>query len=134
MKWPVVDQCVAVSTVVRPVTVIAEVEVKSASKKLVAVPDFDETGNIRKKVPKSIRAVKAAAIICVEDSLGSFGISGKTILLGKYLADKLLPDGANSAQSCYCPIFYWGFRPDCDSHKSQSYFGERLNNPSGFCP
>jgi hypothetical protein len=32
-------------------------------------------------VPKRIRAVKAAAINCVEDSLGSFGISDKTILL-----------------------------------------------------
>ena len=42
---------------------------------------MDAAGNISKKVPKRIRAVKAAAITCVEESLGSFGISGKTILL-----------------------------------------------------
>jgi hypothetical protein len=34
-----------------------------------------------KKVPRRIRAVKAAAINCVEDSLDSFGISNKSILL-----------------------------------------------------
>jgi hypothetical protein len=34
-----------------------------------------------KNVPRRIRAVKAAAINCVEDSLDSFGISDKTILL-----------------------------------------------------
>jgi hypothetical protein len=34
-----------------------------------------------RNVPRRIRAVKAAAISCVEDSLDSFGISDKTILL-----------------------------------------------------
>jgi hypothetical protein len=57
------------------VTVTAEVEVKRASKKLVTDPVLDETGSISKNVPKRIRAVKAAAISCVVDSLGSFGIS-----------------------------------------------------------
>jgi hypothetical protein len=78
---PVLDQWVAESTVVKPVTVTAEVEVKSASKKFVTVPDLDATGNMSKKVPRRISAVKAAAINCVEDSLDSFGISDKTILL-----------------------------------------------------
>jgi hypothetical protein len=57
-----VDQWVSESRVVSPVTVTAEVEVKSASKKLVMVPDLDAAGNISKKVPKRIRAVKADAI------------------------------------------------------------------------
>jgi hypothetical protein len=81
MMCPVVDQWVAESTVVRPVTVTAEVEVNKASKKFVTVPALDATGNISKKVPKRIRAVKAVAINCVEDSWDSFGISAKTILL-----------------------------------------------------
>jgi hypothetical protein len=67
--------------VVRPVTVTADVEVKSASKKFVTVPALDAAGNMSKNVPSRIRAVKAAAINCVEDSLDSFGISDKTILL-----------------------------------------------------
>jgi hypothetical protein len=67
--------------VVRPVTVTAEVEVNSASKKFVTVPALDAAGNINRNVPRRIRAVKAVAINCVELSLGSFGISGKTILL-----------------------------------------------------
>jgi hypothetical protein len=67
--------------VVNPVTVTADVAVKSASKKFVTVPAFDAAGNMSRKVPRTIRAVKAAAINCVEDSLDSFGISDKTILL-----------------------------------------------------
>jgi hypothetical protein len=67
--------------VVRPVTVTAEVDVKRASKKFVTVPALDAAGNMSKNVPRRIRAVKAAAINCVEDSLDSFGISDKTILL-----------------------------------------------------
>jgi uracil phosphoribosyltransferase len=63
------------------VTVTAEVEVKRASKKFVTVPVLDAAGNMSKKVPRRIRAVKAVAINCVEDSLGSFGISDKSILL-----------------------------------------------------
>jgi hypothetical protein len=61
--------------------VTAEVEVKSASKKFVTVPALDAAGNMSRNVPRRIRAVKAAAINCVEDSLDSFGISDKTILL-----------------------------------------------------
>jgi hypothetical protein len=57
------------------------VEVKSASKKFVTVPALDAAGNMSRNVPRRIRAVKAAAINCVEDSLDSFGISDKTILL-----------------------------------------------------
>jgi hypothetical protein len=41
-----------------------------------------------RNVPRRIRAVKAAAINCVEDSLDSFGISDKTILL----PSKLVPE------------------------------------------
>jgi hypothetical protein len=67
--------------VVRPVTVTAEVEVNNASRKFVTVPALDAAGNMSKNVPRRIRAVKAAAINCVEDSLDSFGISDKTILL-----------------------------------------------------
>lgn len=78
---PVVDQWASESKVVRPVTVTAEVEVNRASKKFVTVPALDAAGNISKKVPKRIRAVKAAAISCVADSLDSFGISTVSILL-----------------------------------------------------
>ena len=81
ITWPVVDQWVSESRVVRPVTVTAEVEVKRASKKFVIVPVLDAAGNMSKKVPRRIRAVKAAAISCVADSLDSFGISDKSILL-----------------------------------------------------
>lgn len=59
----------------------AEVAVKRASKKFVIVPALDAAGNMSKKVPKRIRAVKAEAINCVADSLDSFGISNKSILL-----------------------------------------------------
>jgi hypothetical protein len=45
------------------------------------VPALDAAGNMSKKVPRRIRAVKAAAISCVADSLDSFGISDKSILL-----------------------------------------------------
>ena len=54
---------------------------KSASKKFVKVPALDAIGNMSKNVPRRISAVKAVAINCVEDSLDSFGISDKTILL-----------------------------------------------------
>jgi hypothetical protein len=37
-------------------------------------------------VPKRIRAVKAEAINCVADSLDSFGISNKSILLSRIRA------------------------------------------------
>lgn len=65
----------------RPVTVTAEVAVNRASKKFVIVPALDAAGNMSKNVPRRIRAVKAAAINCVADSLDSFGISNKSILL-----------------------------------------------------
>jgi hypothetical protein len=71
-----------VSTVVRPVTVTAEVEVKSASKKLVTEPLFEEMGIMSKNVPRKIMAVKAAAISCVADSFGNFGISGSNYTPG----------------------------------------------------
>jgi hypothetical protein len=73
---------VAVSKVVRPVTVTAEVEVKRASKKLVTEPLFEEMGIMSKNVPSKIMAVKAAAISCVADSLGNFGISGSNYTPG----------------------------------------------------
>jgi hypothetical protein len=71
-----------VSNVVKPVTVTAEVEVNRASMKFVTEPLFDEIGIISKNVPSRIRAVKAAAISCVADSLGNFGISGSNYTPG----------------------------------------------------
>ena len=70
------------SKVVRPVTVTAEVEVKRASKKLVTEPLFEEMGIMSKNVPSKIMAVKAAAISCVADSFGNFGISGSNYTPG----------------------------------------------------
>jgi hypothetical protein len=67
---------------VRPVTVIAEVAVNKASKKLVIDPDLDAIGSMSKNVPSKIRAVKAAAISCVADSLDKFGISGSNYTPG----------------------------------------------------
>jgi hypothetical protein len=72
-----------VSRVVRPVTVTADVEVNSASKKFVTEPLFEEIGIMSKNVPRRIRAVKAAAISCVADSLGNFGISGSNYTPGQ---------------------------------------------------
>lgn len=71
------------SKVVSPVTVTAEVEVNSASKKLVIRPDLEDIGIMSKNVPSKIRAVKAAAISCVADSLDNFGISGSNYTPGK---------------------------------------------------
>jgi hypothetical protein len=72
-----------VSRVVRPVTVTADVEVNSASKKFVTEPLFEEIGIMSKNVPRRIRAVKAVAISCVADSLGNFGISGSNYTPGQ---------------------------------------------------
>jgi hypothetical protein len=44
------------------VTVKAEVAVKRASKKFVALPEFDEAGSMRSIVPTAIRPVNAVAI------------------------------------------------------------------------
>jgi hypothetical protein len=56
--------------------------VNRASKKFVTEPLFDETGIMSKNVPSRIRAVKAAAISCVADSFGNFGISGSNYTPG----------------------------------------------------
>jgi hypothetical protein len=69
-----------VSSGVSPVTVTAEVDTNRASKKFVTVPVLDEIGNIRRAVPIRIKAVKAAAIDCVADSLGSIFIAGSNLL------------------------------------------------------
>jgi hypothetical protein len=69
--------------VVRPVTVTAEVEVKSASKKFVTEPLLEDMGIMSKNVPSRMMAVKAAAISCVADSFGKFGISGSNYTPGQ---------------------------------------------------
>ena len=49
--WPKSDQWVKVSTVTRPVTHVALVAVKSASRKVVVWPSFAEKGIKRSSVP-----------------------------------------------------------------------------------
>jgi hypothetical protein len=56
-------QCVSVSIVVRPVTVVADVAVNNESKKEVAWPLFDAIGSDRSAVPKRMMAVKAIDMI-----------------------------------------------------------------------
>jgi hypothetical protein len=56
--------------------------VNRASKKFVTAPLFEEMGIISKNVPSKIMAVKAAAISCVADSFGKFGISGSNYTPG----------------------------------------------------
>ena len=68
-----------VSTDARPVTVMADVALKSASKKFVDLPELDEIGSIRSVVPKMMRAVKAAATDCVAESFPRFFISGSNL-------------------------------------------------------
>jgi hypothetical protein len=70
---------VPVSRDASPVTVKDEVEVKRASKKFVALPELDETGSIRRIVPRTIRPVNAAAIDWVAESLTGFFISGSNL-------------------------------------------------------
>ena len=134
MKCPVVDQCVAESSVVRPVTVTAEVDVNKASKKLVTVPVLEAIGSMSKKVPRRISAVKAAAINCVDESLDKFGISAKTILLPLKLtlgkASKPLPlKGIHENCLGYCAntfepvdgaVLNRRLRSNCRSHEFQN--------------
>jgi hypothetical protein len=49
---------------------------------LVTEPLFEEIGIMSKNVPSKIMAVKAAAISCVADSFGNFGISGSNYTPG----------------------------------------------------
>jgi hypothetical protein len=77
---PVVDQYVPVSTLAKPVTVIAEVALKIASKKLVAWPDAEDIGIIRSAVPIRMSTVKAIAIDCVADSFERVFIAGSNLL------------------------------------------------------
>jgi hypothetical protein len=63
----------------KPVTVIAEVAVKIASKKLVTCPDAEEAGIIKRPVPNRIRTVKARAIDCVAESLDRVFIAGSNL-------------------------------------------------------
>lgn len=146
--WPVVDQCVALSIVVSPVTVTAEVEVNKASKKLVTVPVLDAAGSISKKVPKRIRAVKAAAITCVEDSLDRFGISNKSILLSfkskieafsskaledAYASGRLWSQGSDAFEPGNRTIFYRRFRTNSNPHGPKYKPGHRLDDPLRLC-
>ena len=134
---------------VNPVTVTAEVAVKRASKKFVTVPAFDAAGNMSRKVPRTIRAVKAAAINCVDDSLDSFGISNKTILLslklvtGQALGSSLfrpqvpararkLVQYANSFKPGNRTVLDWRLRPDCHSHELQDPTSDGLDYPTRF--
>ena len=77
---PVVDQYVPVSTLAKPVTVMAEVALKIASKKLVAWPDAEDIGIIRSAVPIRMSTVKAMAIDCVADSFERVFIAGSNLL------------------------------------------------------
>ena len=65
-SWPKNDQWVAVSTTTRPVTHIAEVEVKIQVKKSVGLPVLLEIGSDNKKAPKKIAIKKLPSIVCVE--------------------------------------------------------------------
>jgi hypothetical protein len=49
----------------------------------VTEPLLEEIGIMSKNAPRRIRAVKAAAISCVADSLGNFGISGSNYTTGQ---------------------------------------------------
>jgi hypothetical protein len=68
-----------VSTLAKPVTVIAEVALKIASKKFVAWPEAEDIGIINSPVPMRISTVKARAIDCVADSFDRVFISGSTL-------------------------------------------------------
>jgi hypothetical protein len=70
-----------VSTLAKPVTVIAEVALKIASKKLVADPDAEDIGIIKRAVPMRIRTVKAIAISLVADSCERVFIAGSNLYL-----------------------------------------------------
>ena len=73
------------STVVSPVTVIAEVATNSASKKFVTVPVLEDIGIIKSAVPMRIRTVKAIAISLVAESCERFFIAGSNLYLLAYL-------------------------------------------------
>ena len=60
---PKVDQCVAVSTVTRPVTQVAEVAVKSAVRKVVVCPGSAAAGVIRASVPTRMTAAKPSMTV-----------------------------------------------------------------------
>ena len=60
---PAVDQWVPVSTVTRPVTQLAEVAVKSASRKVVCFPGAVQAGSRSSRVPSAITMAKLTAII-----------------------------------------------------------------------
>ena len=68
------------STLARPVTVMAEVALNIASKKLVAWPDAEDIGIIRSAVPIRMSTVKAIAIDCVADSFERVFIAGTSLL------------------------------------------------------
>lgn len=68
------------STLARPVTVMAEVALNIASKKLVAWPDAEDIGIIRSAVPIRMSTVKAIAIDCVADSFERVFIAGSNLL------------------------------------------------------
>ena len=53
------DQWFDVSTTIRPVTKVAEVDVKRQSRKFVDTPEEDEAGNIRANVPIKILMMNA---------------------------------------------------------------------------
>ena len=59
---PKPDQCVAVPTVTRPVTQVAEVAVNSASRNAVGAPLRDETGRVSSSAPVRIMIRKPSAI------------------------------------------------------------------------
>ena len=61
INCPKFDQCSDVSTTIKPVTSVAEVDVNRASKKFVVKPLEDETGSISKSVPTSMLVRNARA-------------------------------------------------------------------------
>ncbi len=64
---PKKDQCVKVSTRIRPVTQEALVAVNRAVRNGVTVPSLDERGSISSSVPAMIRRKKPTAISCMPD-------------------------------------------------------------------
>ena len=66
--WPKKDQWVPVSTITRPVTHEALVDVKRAGIKPVTSPDAEETGSIKSNVPIIMTRKKPRAIVCTDVS------------------------------------------------------------------
>ena len=61
--WPNIDQCVAVSTTIRPVTHIEDVAVKRHVKKSEGSEVLLDIGKLSKIAPKNIASIKLPTIV-----------------------------------------------------------------------